>query len=766
MKKFTLALGIAALLPMASQAQRYLGVATSNWSGNNGIYLNPANLADSRHKFSIDLFSLNVGVDNSLGQIDAGDILSNATSGDSFKIGNYFKFNNNDKFSLLVNGEVRGPGFMVSIGHKHGVALTTRVRTMFQFNDFNQILAKNLLSSQFTLTSNQQFKSDAFNWTQNTWAEIGASYGGVIYEKEKHMVKGGFTLRYLKGVGYTSVTSTGLSGTYDYTGTDATLKVANTNFNYGTAGASVGGGTDGILDNFTGSGTGSGVGGDLGVVYEFRPKYQQNTYDMDGKTGIINRAKPSYLLRFSAAVTDLGAINYKTGNKTINFKNKPGNPTATIVGSEIFNKINDYPVLVKYLDSVGVAADSSTGKQASKLKMPTMLVIGVDYHAVSNLYVNLTYMGNLASRTEFGNSFYNQVTLTPRWDSRKFSFGVPITYDMMNSSIKFGAGARIGGFFIGSDDIAGLLGSSAYGTNVYFGASVPFAKKKPKDSDGDLVSNKKDKCKGVKGVWEQRGCPDPDKDGDGVLDKDDKCPDIAGSQTASGCPDADLDGVSDAEDRCPQQSGPVALQGCPDRDGDGIADMDDACPDQAGSAQFKGCPDTDNDGIGDNEDQCPNAAGPIANQGCPDSDNDGIADNVDKCPTVPGTQANFGCPEVSVDVKKRLAFAATAIQFETGKAVVKKSSYKLMDEIVKILNDYPDYMMTIEGHTDNVGSDEANLKVSRERANAVKNYFISKGISTDRLQADGFGESKPVADNKTAAGRAKNRRVTLDLKLK
>jgi len=90
----------------------------------------------------------------------------------------------------------------------------------------------------------------------------------------------------------------------------------------------------------------------------------------------------------------------------------------------------------------------------------------------------------------------------------------------------------------------------------------------------------------------------------------------------------------------------------------------------------------------------------------------------------------------------------------------------LLDEIVKILNDYPDYMMTIEGHTDNVGSDEVNLKVSRERANSVKNYFVSKGISTDRLSAEGYGESRPVANNKTAAGRAKNRRVAMDLKLK
>jgi len=117
-------------------------------------------------------------------------------------------------------------------------------------------------------------------------------------------------------------------------------------------------------------------------------------------------------------------------------------------------------------------------------------------------------------------------------------------------------------------------------------------------------------------------------------------------------------------------------------------------------------------------------------------------------------------------VKKRLAFAATAIQFETGKATIKKTSYKLLDEIVKILNDYPDYAMTIDGHTDNVGKPDKNLQLSKDRANSVKNYFVSKGVASDRLVTNGYGDTKPVASNKTAKGKAQNRRVAMDLKLK
>ena len=138
---------------------------------------------------------------------------------------------------------------------------------------------------------------------------------------------------------------------------------------------------------------------------------------------------------------------------------------------------------------------------------------------------------------------------------------------------------------------------------------------------------------------------------------------------------------------------------------------------------------------------------------------------MDKCPEVAGTKTNYGCPEVSVEVKKRLAFAATAIQFDLGKASIKSSSNKILDEIVGILNEYSDYNMTIDGYTDNTGKADRNLELSKERANAVKEYFIGKGIAASRLRADGHGSENPVATNSTRAGRAKNRRVEMDLTL-
>jgi outer membrane protein OmpA-like peptidoglycan-associated protein len=138
-----------------------------------------------------------------------------------------------------------------------------------------------------------------------------------------------------------------------------------------------------------------------------------------------------------------------------------------------------------------------------------------------------------------------------------------------------------------------------------------------------------------------------------------------------------------------------------------------------------------------------------------------VNDEDDKCPTLPGTVANQGCPEVSQEIITRTAYAAKNIYFETGKATLLKKSYAPLNEVAKIMSDNPELKLAIDGHTDNVGSDALNQSLSERRATAVKNYLVSKGVDESRITSTGYGETKPVADNKTAAGRQKNRRVEM-----
>lgn len=257
-----------------------------------------------------------------------------------------------------------------------------------------------------------------------------------------------------------------------------------------------------------------------------------------------------------------------------------------------------------------------------------------------------------------------------------------------------------------------------------------------------------------------------DTDGDGVYDKNDACPDTPGLAEFNGCPDSDGDGITDAEDECPNTAGLAEFNGCPDTDGDGVADPKDECPNEAGSKMLNGCPDADEDGIADKNDECPNQAGPEANEGCPypDTDNDGVLDKDDMCPDVAGNQANNGCPEVTEEVQKELNEYAKTINFNSGKTTITEDSEEALEAIMAILEEYPNAKFTIEGHTDSVGSAQNNMRLSEARALSVKAFLVENGVDEFRLSSAGYGQTKPVASNNTSSGRAKNRRVEINLK--
>jgi|CXWL01.1.fsa_nt_gi outer membrane protein OmpA-like peptidoglycan-associated protein len=236
--------------------------------------------------------------------------------------------------------------------------------------------------------------------------------------------------------------------------------------------------------------------------------------------------------------------------------------------------------------------------------------------------------------------------------------------------------------------------------------------------------------------------PPPDTDGDGIIDSLDKCPTVKGLAKYDGCPipDTDKDGINDEEDKCPTVPGLARYQGCP-------------------------IPDTDKDGINDEEDKCPTVFGVARYQGCPvpDTDGDGVNDEEDKCITIPGPKENFGCPIITEEVKKRVDVAAKNILFITGSAKLQTKSFKGLNDVVQIMNDNPGMSLAIDGHTDNVGTDEKNQILSDNRAGSVKAYLVSKGIDESRITATGHGETIPIADNKTAAGRQQNRRSEMTL---
>jgi outer membrane protein OmpA-like peptidoglycan-associated protein len=317
-------------------------------------------------------------------------------------------------------------------------------------------------------------------------------------------------------------------------------------------------------------------------------------------------------------------------------------------------------------------------------------------------------------------------------------------------------------------------------------AGLRFAERAPLDRDGDGILNDDDKCPGKpeakNGFEDDDGCPDvDDKDADGVRDRDDKCIDVAEDKDSfeddDGCPDADHDhdGLDNDADKCPAQAedkdGFDDADGCPDddNDGDGVADTGDKCPAQAedkdGFDDADGCPDADNDsdGIDDATDKCPLEAGSRDNSGCPDPDRDGdgVVDRLDNCPDEKGALENAGCV-----AKQKVALRANKIEilemvfFRTGKDVIEKKSFELLDNIATVLASHPELKkVRVEGHTDNAGDAAKNKDLSDRRAKAVVAYLVKKGLSAERLEGVGFGAEQPIADNATDDGKAQNRRV-------
>jgi outer membrane protein OmpA-like peptidoglycan-associated protein len=327
---------------------------------------------------------------------------------------------------------------------------------------------------------------------------------------------------------------------------------------------------------------------------------------------------------------------------------------------------------------------------------------------------------------------------------------------------------------------------------VHTGLNLTFGRKE-KDSDGDGVVDKKDECPETPGLAAFNGCPDTD--GDGIQDKLDACPTVAGPKDLLGCPDDDGDGIINKEDECPDTPGSVDFAGCPDTDGDGIEDREDDCPEKAGTEKFGGCPDTDNDGLRDIDDNCPNKSGPAENNGCPwedvdgdgvldkddrcpqeagpaenggcpylDKDGDGILDKDDECPLTPGPAENNGCPVLEKEEQEVIDTAFDNLEFVSGKDVIKDESKASLTKLAELLIEKEDWKIQIAGHTDNVGNDNTNMELSKDRANAVADYIESRGVSRDRMIIQWFGETQPIADNETAEGRQKNRRVEMEIK--
>jgi outer membrane protein OmpA-like peptidoglycan-associated protein len=798
------------LFSFSTQAQDWLGIDQMNNSGVNTLEVNPANIADNRLKVDIMLGGATFGVYNNYAGISRANATDTSLRSDNDFFNKYVEWNDNgDDKSIYVSNRIYLPSVMFGIGEKMAAGFTWQVRTMVNIDGVGEDLALLLRNNlEYEDLWQLDLVNDQLSAQFNSWAEYGFNFGMVAKDDGEHFLKWGTRVKVLQGLGAGYAYVDQLS--YNFTDAD-TLSISDTQVDYGHS-------SNFEYDTSSNSNpieykliSKLGLGLDVGVIYEWRPDWQKHKYDMDGRTNVWNRNQNKYKLKVGFSMTDLGRIKYDKGEFSNSFVAEIQDLPIDTIG----DVVSDVESWDQWLDTFQTAENDN---RTFNMTLPTTFSLQIDYNVYKDFYLNFTPQFAMQMKKN-GNKthFFSNYALTPRWDHKWFGIAVPVSISSL-TGFRIGTGLRMGPIIIGTSNLNAISKDKAIrGLDFYAAVKIPIHYGHPKDNDKDLVSNKLDECIDVPGVWGFMGCPDtdgdgivdtkddcpaeagtlefngcPDTDGDKIIDRNDDCAEVAGLAEFNGCPDTDGDGLKDSDDDCPTEAGPIEQKGCPDRDSDGIIDSEDLCPDNAGPEENDGCPDTDGDGIfdyldecvtvpgpGENrgcpypdtdgdglldkDDLCPNNAGPVENQGCPytDTDGDGVLDKDDRCPNVPGVVENQGCPVIEEAEQEILNTAFENLEFQSGKDIIENSSFPSLVELAGLLKDKPTWKLLIAGHTDSQGAERTNLILSKKRSEAVKKFLIDNGVTEANLTVEYFGETKPIADNDTAEGRQKNRRVEM-----
>jgi outer membrane protein OmpA-like peptidoglycan-associated protein len=738
-----------------------------------------------------------------------------STFQDRFIVRNY-DLNSNNTLGLYSNTQADLLNLNFHINPTIALGFYARGRSITNIDNLDPklaILAENELD--YSLLWNQALNEELVNLNHLTWTEYGFNYGQIVLDKKEHFIKAGGSIKLLSG--NTAAYFYTDNFEYNLKNSDTAFRLKG-DFNYGYS-ENLDELLSGNSTNYFKRSSNFGYGIDLGAVYEWRGNYEQYQYDMDGESGIWARHKNKYKLRIGASLLDLGGMRFKKGGLSRNFSVNSSSPfDLTVFESasslEAFDQIIDSLIQAPNQEWIAQQDTSST----FYMRTPSAFSIQIDYHIWKGFYINATSMINLiGKKTDTKVKVANQFSITPSFDIAGIGLHLPLSYNKY-SGLKTGIATRLGPLTVGVTDYRPLFArGKVKGLELFAGLRIPILYGEVKDDDKDKVSNKVDQCLETPGLWAFKGCPDtdadgipdldddcindpglkefkgcPDRDGDKIIDKYDDCPDLVGLAEFKGCPDTDGDKIIDPKDQCPTIAGELYMNGCPDRDHDSITDLEDLCPDNFGPIENKGCPDSDKDGLFDYIDDCPLIAGPMENRGCPwpdtdgdglldkndgcpqlagpkenggcpykDTDNDGLLDKDDDCPNTPGPKSNKGCPVIEKEVIEVLKTAFDNLEFEVAKDIILAGSFNSLDELAGVLMKKPSWKLEISGHTDNAGDDESNLVLSKKRAEAVKTYLVSKGIDATRFVINYFGETKPIADNSTSEGRAKNRRVEM-----
>ncbi|TBN19127.1 OmpA family protein [Hyunsoonleella pacifica] len=534
-------------LCLCVKSQSYIGFLTDNYSGVHGVISNPASIVDSRYKLDINIAGVSAFLGNNYYGVHVFDALK---EGYSFDVeAKTFPASNNGG---MANLDVLGPSFMFNLSEKSSISIFTRGRFFANVNDVN---GASLVSIDDDTTDDFNLNEGTISALTHAWSELGVTYAQVILNRKHNFLKGGFSLKYLKGLGSSYVVGSDILVNYDADGTDlgggeTTGSISSTGFvNYARFDE-----FDSDNYDYKAPSDASGFGIDLGFIYEWRPNYKDYK---SINSGYSYRDINKYKLKIGFSITDIGNINYKKG---IREGYSIANPN---VSEEDYDNAAD---LGNFLNNFYTQTDATTGYIVD---LPTAVHLNIDWNLNQKWYLNFNTDYSLMSKERrTANFISNTFSLTPRYESKWFSFYLPFSVIETNG-FRVGAGFRAGPLYMGSGSVISAFSSDKNKqADVYAGLKIPFYYGKPKDKDGDGIKDNDDECPEEVGPIENKGCPYTDKDGDGILDNEDECPEEEGPRENKGCPwkDSDRDGVLDKDDKCVFEAGTIPNKGCPEEE--------------------------------------------------------------------------------------------------------------------------------------------------------------------------------------------------------
>ncbi len=464
-------------------AQDFPGFRSGNYNGVNGVFFNPASIADSRYRWDVNIFSLNTSVGNNQTSFKLKTI-GDTFNGDS--LSNKFIGQNAGASSGIVNASIIGPSFMFNTDKRSAIAFTSRARVMMNATDIDGKLAGKIMDDfsendpdlPYTINSDKNMRVSL-----NTWSEFGLSYARVLRDEGKHFLKGGITLKYLAGVanGYMNIANLKATINQDPVDFDPYLNNSGGRFELGLGGINLTDFDAGKLTSFKST----GVGADIGFIYEFRPDHEKYRLDSNNWRRNLNK----YKFRFGMALLDMGSIKYDRDMQ------RSGAYDIHITGAEklYLAQLSEVEAdsLKSFFDNnpqyfTAVAGGNSKNYQVG---LPASLQIDADYHFHQGFYINLSGQLSLVNTKNkpYNSQYYSSFSLVPRYEGRAFGIYLPVSYNKL-TNLNAGLSLRSGPFFIGSGSILTAIMSHSKQADIFMGLRIGGLQK-----DQEKRENKKNK---------------------------------------------------------------------------------------------------------------------------------------------------------------------------------------------------------------------------------------------------------------------------------